>query len=252
MKALIIEDEKPAARHLAALLIEAGNIEPVAVLDSIKSTIEWLKENRQPDLMFVDIHIADGSSFLIFEQVNITCPVIFTTAYDEYALKAFKVNSIDYLLKPITLESLEKALSKLQTLTAKQGLASEMQEMIRLLKNENSYKTHFLVEVKGSKMVPLQVSEIAFFYTDSGKVTARTFDDRIFPMDSNLDELMSKLHPGEFFRANRQFIMARAAIRDADWWFNQRLSVNLKVAVPEKILISRTRVTEFRQWFTGD
>jgi len=252
MKALIIEDEKPAARHLLSVLKEVGQMEVLAVLDSIKSSVQWLKENEQPGLIFMDIHIADGSAFMIFEQVSITCPVIFTTAYDEYALKAFKVNSIDYLLKPITLDDVEKALAKLHTLTVKKGMSSEMREMIRLLKQENSYKTHFLVEVKGSKMVPLQVREIAFFYTDSGKVSARTLDERSFPMDSNLDELASKLNPTEFFRANRQFIISRAAIRDVDWWFNQRLSVNLKVTAPEKILISRTRVTEFRHWFTGE
>lgn len=252
MKALVVEDEKPAARHLINILNEIGGIEVAAVTDSIKSTVQWLKQNTLPGLVFMDIHIADGSAFMIFDQVNISCPIIFTTAYDEYAIKAFKVNSIDYLLKPITREAVEKSLEKLEVLSAKTAVQPDIQQLIQALKPEKSYKTHFLVEIKGNKMIPLLAGEIAFFYTESGKVIAKTFDQATFPVDFNLDELSAKLNPADFFRANRQFIISRKSIKDVDWWFNSRLSINLKVSIPEKILVSRTRVAEFKNWFAGE
>jgi DNA-binding LytR/AlgR family response regulator len=252
MKALIIEDEKPAARHLISVLKEIGHFDIIDILDSIKSSVHWLETNAQPELIFMDIHIADGSAFKIFEHVEITCPIVFTTAYDEYAMKAFKVNSIDYLLKPITREAVEKSIAKLKTLTSKTGTQSDIQQLIISLKQEKSFKTHFLVAVKGNKMIPLLTKEVAFFFIDSGKVVAKTFDDKTFSLDFNLDELASKLNFNEFFRANRQFIISKSAIKDVDLWFNNRLAINLKVTAPEKILISRTRVTEFREWFAGE
>jgi len=251
MKALIIEDEKTAARHLISILKEIGNIEVIDILDSIKSSVHWFETKIPPDLVFMDIHIADGSAFRIFDHIEITCPIIFTTAYDDYAIKAFKVNSIDYLLKPITREAVEKSLAKLKTLSSKTGTLSDIQHLINSLKQENSYKTHFLVAVKGNKMIPLSAQEVAFFFIDAGKVVAKTLEDKTFNLDFNLDELASKLNPNEFFRANRQFIISKNAVQDIDLWFNNRLSINLKVTAPEKILISRTRVTEFREWFAG-
>lgn len=252
MKTLIIEDEKPAARYLAGILKEIGSLEVVDILDSIKSTVHWFEKNPPPELVFMDIHIADGSAFEIFEHIQITCPVIFTTAYDEYALRAFRVNSIDYLLKPITREAVEKSLDKLKTLTIKAGSEPDIQLMLQSLRQKKSYKTHFLLSAKGNKIVPLPAGDIAFFYINSGKVEATTMDDRTFPLDFNLDELDLKLNPEDFFRANRQFIISKIAVKDIDLWFNHRLSVNMKVTIPEKILISRTRVAEFRKWFTGE
>jgi two-component system LytT family response regulator len=234
------------------VLKEIGNIEVVAILDSIKSSVHWFESNAQPELVFMDIHIADGTAFKIFEDVEIACPIIFTTAYDEYAIKAFKVNSIDYLLKPITKEAVEKSLAKLKTLSSKTDSQLDIKQLINSLKQEKTYKTHFLVAVKGNKMVPLLSKEIAFFCIDSGKVVAKTFEEKTFNLDFNLDELASKLNPDEFFRANRQFIISKNAVKDVDLWFNNRLSINLKVAIPEKILVSRTRVTEFREWFAGE
>ena len=251
MKTLIVEDEKPAARYLVSLLKEIGNIEVVDILDSIKSTVHWFEMNPTPELVFMDIHIADGSAFEIFEHTEITCPVIFTTAYDEYALKAFKVNSIDYLLKPITREAVEKSLAKLKALTIQTGIKSDIQQLIQSLRQEKSYQTHFLVAAKGDKILPLLTRDIAFFYIDSGKVIAKTMDEKTFLIDFTLDELALKLNPDDFFRANRQFIISKIAVKDIDLWFNHRLAVNMKIAFHEKILISRTRVAEFRQWFTG-
>lgn len=251
MKALVIEDEILAARHLVSVLNEVGDIEVINILDSIKSSVYWFENNPLPDLVFMDIHIADGSAFKIFDHVNITCPIIFTTAYDEYAIKAFKVNSIDYLLKPITNEAIEKALVKLKTLSATNNIKSDIQQLIDSLKQEKTYKTHFLVSVKGDKMIPLLASDIAYIFIDLGIVIAKTFDGKSFILDFTLDELANKLNPNDFFRANRQFIIAKNSIKEVDSWFNNRLSINLNVATPEKILISRTRVTEFREWFDG-
>ncbi len=251
MKALVIEDEMLAARHLVSVLNEVGDIEVIDILDSIKSSVAWFENHPLPDLVFMDIHIADGSAFKIFDHVNITCPIIFTTAYDEYAIKAFKVNSIDYLLKPITNEAVEKAMVKLKTLSASNNIKSDIQQLIDSLKQEKSYKTHFLVSVKGDKMIPLLACDIAYIYIDSGIVIAKAFDGKSWNLDFTLDELAGKLNPNDFFRANRQFIISKNSIQEVDFWFNNRLSINLKVAIPEKILISRTRVTEFREWFDG-
>ena len=203
MKALVIEDEILAARHLVSVLNEVGDIEVIHILDSIKSSVSWFENNPLPDLVFIDIHIADGSAFKIFDHVNITCPIIFTTAYDEYAIKAFKVNSIDYLLKPITNEAIEKALVKLKTLSKTNNIKSDIQQLIDSLKQEKSYKTHFLVSVKGDKMIPLLTSDIAYIFIDLGIVIAKTFDGKSFILDFTLDELANKLNPNDFFQSKQ-------------------------------------------------
>lgn len=251
MKALIIEDESPAAKQLVNILKKLNDIVVTDILDSIKSTVEWFENNTQPDVVFMDIHIADGSAFKIFDYVEITCPIIFTTAYDEYAINAFKVNSVDYLLKPITQEAVEKAFQKINVLT---GVVSNQKEITQIIKELNrikSYKTHFLVSVKGSKMIPLLSDEIAFFYIDEGRVKAVSFEKNNYLLDFTLDDLNTKLNPDIFFRANRQFIISKNAIKELDSWFNGRLSIVLKIPSPERILISRTRVGEFKSWFTG-
>jgi two-component system LytT family response regulator len=251
MKALIVEDEKPAARQLVNILNETGKIDVLEITDSIKTTVKWLDANPQPDLIFMDIHIADGSAFKIFEHADVFCPVIFTTAYDEYALDAFKVNSIDYLLKPITKEAVEKALSKHSRLTSPGQLPDQIQQLLESMRARKTYQTHFLIPLKGSKMVPVLASDIACFSIDSGKVTAKTFDGKSYPLDFTLDEITARLDPDDFYRANRQFIVAKKAIEDVDFWFGSRLSINLKIPVHEKILVSRTKVSEFNEWFSG-
>ncbi|MCY1723035.1 LytTR family DNA-binding domain-containing protein [Prolixibacteraceae bacterium Z1-6] len=249
MKVLIIEDEKPAARQLLSVLNEIGNFDVIEILESIKATVYWLENNPQPELIFMDIHIADGSAFQIFKHVNISCPIIFTTAYDDYAIAAFKVNSIDYLLKPISKEAVEKAMLKLKNLAGTANADSDLQQLLLSLTEKKAYKTHFLIPIKGNKMVPLLVTDIAYFYIDSGNVFAWTFENQTYTLESTLDELMNKLNPSDFYRANRQFIISKKAVKDVDFWFNNRLSVNLKVPVSERILISRTRVSEFKEWF---
>lgn len=254
MKAVIIEDEKAAVRNLTALLAEvAPGTEVIAVLDSIAESADWFGKNPVPDLVFMDIHLADGSAFEIFQRVEIHCPVIFTTAYDEYALKAFKVNSVDYLLKPIGAEEVAQALKKLdffksRTAGPAAGEEAGIRGLLQALKQQQSYKTHFLIPRKGDKLLPLAVEAVYFFYISDGMVKAVTADGE-YPVPHTLDELADVLNPAQFFRVNRQYLIARKAVRDIDLWFNSRLSVNLVVPVPEKILVSRVRAGDFKEWF---
>ncbi len=253
MKAVIVEDERAAVRNLTALLTDVTpEMEIIAVLDSISESVEWFKEHKSPDLVFMDIHLADGSAFEIFRHIEIACPVIFTTAYDEYALKAFKVNSVDYLLKPIGAEDVRNALKKLELFRSATGepeSGEDIQGLIRMLRRQESYKTHFLVPQKGDKLLPLSVESVYYFYINEGIVKAVTMEGKEYPVSHTLDEIADSLNPIRFFRVNRQYLIARKAIKDIDLWFNGRLSVNLIVPVPEKILISRVRVAEFKEWF---
>lgn len=249
MKALIIEDEFLASKHLQKVLEEAGEISVVAVLESITQSIDWFIKNPQPEIVFMDIHLADGSAFEIFKHVNISCPIIFTTAYDEYALKAFKVNSIDYLLKPIEVSDVRAALKKLKGLSNSETMASALNSLITSFKKNSKYKTHFLIPSKGDKLLPVRTSDLACFYIDAGIVKAFSIDGKTYKFDYTLEELADLLDPEIFFRANRQYLISRAAIKDIDIWFNSRLSVNLKISVPEKVLISKARITEFKKWF---
>ena len=235
MKTVIIEDEKAAVRNLTSLLNEVKpEAEIIAILDSINSTIEWFGIHPMPELVFMDIHLADGSAFEIFDHISITCPIIFTTAYDEYALRAFKVNSIDYLLKPIGKEDIEHAFEKLDNLqdtipengSRRENKEEELLHLIHSLKKQENYKTHFLIPIKGDKLLP------------------------VFSL--TLDELVDCLNPSLFFRVNRQFLISREAIKDIDLWFNSRLSINLRHSrMTEKILVSKARVAEFKEWFSS-
>ena len=250
MKVLIIEDETAAARNLQSMLetLEPG-IEIVGITESIVDTVEWFESNESPDIVFMDIHIADGESFRIFDSIDITSPIIFTTAYDQYALKAFKVNSIDYLLKPLKEEELQHALDKWRRITNTER--NEYHDRIgSLLAEQRRPSDTFLVHVK-DKIVPLQASDVAFFYTSNERVTAHLFDGGCYPIDKTLEALQSSLSEHEFFRANRQFIVSRKAVKDLSVWFGSRLSLNLAVEIPERIIISKARVPEFKRWLTS-
>lgn len=263
MRTVIIEDEKAAVRNLTSLLSEIKpDAEVTTVLDSIGSTIEWFGNHPMPELIFMDIHLADGSAFEIFEHISITCPVIFTTAYDEYALRAFKVNSIDYLLKPIGKEDIERALEKLCHLhgttsahTSNDSLPSQTEDLLQLihsLKKQENYKTHFLIPLKGDKLMPISVDMVQLFYIKDCQVKAVLTDGTEYYFPQTLDELTDCIHPALFFRANRQYLVSRESIKDIDLWFNSRLSINLRYAgINEKILVSKARVTEFKEWFSG-
>ena len=251
MKTLIIEDEKAALRNLKAVMQEVDtDFEIVGEVDSIFDGVEWFRTHPMPELVFMDIHLADGSAFDICAQVDITCPIIFTTAYDEYALRAFKVNSVAYLLKPISRTDLQEAMHKLELLGGqpKAEKQPDLSEIIRSLKKEESYKTHFLVPVKGDKFLPVSVDSIQYFYISNGLVKAVDGDGKEFVFSQSLDELAELLNPHDFFRANRQFIVARQAVKEIAVWFGSRLTLHLTVETPERIVISKARVPEFKAW----
>ena len=249
MNVLIIEDEELAVRNLENIFKEIGDVKTVAVLESIADTVEWFEMNEDPDLVFMDIHLADGSAFEIFKLIDINCPVIFTTAYDEYALQAFKVNSIDYLLKPVDVAAVKKALGKLKNISKSNVSSDDMKRILSILKPVTEYNTHFLVSQKGDKLVPLIANDIAYIYIELNIVKAVTFADKTVVMHYTMDELAAMLNPKDFYKANRQFVIARKAIKDIDLWFNNRLSINLKPAAPEKVLVSKARITDFKLWF---
>ena len=245
MKALLIEDETAAARNLAAVLREvAPGVQIVATLESVAESIEWLRSSPQPDLLFMDIHLADGDSFRIFGAVEVTAPVIFTTAYDRYALEAFKVSSIDYLLKPINADDVRRALEKLRRLTSGERL--DYGSRVRSLAAQRQEEV-FLVRVR-DRIIPLQRDRIAYCYTSNEKVTACGFDGETYPLDKTLEALQALLPERDFFRANRQFIVARRAVKEIAVWFGSRLTLHLTVDTPERIVISKARVPEFKTW----
>jgi two-component system LytT family response regulator len=252
MKAVIIEDEMFAAQALQQLIHEVeASIEIEAILHSIDESVEWFGTHPAPDLVLMDIHLADGSSFAIFDEVNITCPVIFTTAYDEYALKAFEVNSIDYLLKPINQKDLERAIGKYKNRIAGPSHNTDLiSKLITSVKgSERTYKSYFLVPEK-DKLIPLSIADIAYIYIDVKMVKAITFANRTYYLDRSLDELAQQLSPDDFFRANRQFIIARKAVKDLAIWFGGKIAVNLSVPAPERIIVSKLKVSEIKRWMT--
>ena len=191
MRALIIEDEMMAAKALQKLIREVSpDTEIVGVLESIEESVEWLENNPMPDLMFMDIHLADGSSFAIFERVNVTCPVIFTTAYDEFALKAFEVNSLDYLLKPISKESLERAMSKFQALIGTRFNTDKIERLLEQLGEKKKHRSYFLLPER-DKLVPLSTKDIAYAYIDAKSVKIVTHEHKNYYLTHTLDDLMA-------------------------------------------------------------
>ncbi len=252
MKAVIVEDELIAAQNLQRLIQQVdSDIEVIVVLQSVEESIEWFMLHPAPELVFMDIHLADGSSFSIFEKVEISCPIIFTTAYDEYALKAFEVNSIDYLLKPISLKNFERALSKFRSMVAAKDDNSELiSHLLATFKQtKEAFKSNFLIPHK-DKFIPLAVSKIACLYTENKMVNIVTDDQQIYHIDSSLEDLGNQLNPALFFRANRQYIVSHKAIKDISIWFGSKISINLYVNVPDKIIVSKARVSEFKTWYT--
>jgi two-component system LytT family response regulator len=251
MKALIIEDEIVAAQALQTLIRDIDpNITIVAILQSIDESIEWFHTCPPPDLVFMDIHLADGSAFCIFENTNIPCPIVFTTAYDEYALKAFEVNSVDYLLKPIDKKDLARAIDKYKNFPFHPNANSDwIHNLLENIKQETiTYKSYFLVPEK-DKLIPLPTHDIAYIYIDAKMVKAVMLDKCTRYLDMVLDDLMRQLDPTLFFRANRQYIIAHKAVKDISLWFGSKLSINLHIDTPERILVSKARAGEFKKWF---
>jgi two-component system LytT family response regulator len=253
MEILIIEDEKAAINNLKALLADViPHCKITGITDSIVDSIRWLQENPMPELIFMDIHLADGSAFEIFKHIEIRCPVVFTTAYDEYALHAFKVNSIDYLLKPIDEKDIKRVFDKLNLFgIGRKQENHSLSQLVKSMKMHKPHRTHFLIPSKGSKLIPLPADSVLYFCIIDGDVKAITKGDESFIVPHTLDELSESLNQKFFFRINRQYLISREAIVDIDFWFNGRLSINLTIPVKDKILVSKARVSEFKEWFSG-
>lgn len=247
-RVVIVEDETAAAANLRHMLQDIEpNAQVVAVLESVAESVEFFSEPQGVDVVFMDIHLADGDSFRIFQSVDIAVPIIFTTAYDEYALQAFKVNSIDYLLKPFKVEELRAALEKLDRLTASERNIQREQREAMIEEHSVDVLQTMLVRYK-DKIIPLKMSDVAFFYTFAERVTVTTLSGDSYPVDKTLEMLARELPQDDFFRANRQFIIARQAVKDVAVWFGSRLALNLTMETPERIIISKARVPEFKLW----
>jgi DNA-binding LytR/AlgR family response regulator len=247
-KVIIVEDETAAAVNLRSMLSTVvGEVEVVALLESVEEAVEYFRGDVDADVVFMDIHLADGDSFRIFRSVEIDIPIIFTTAYDEYALEAFKVNSIDYLLKPFGEEELRRALDKLNRLTASERVAQRGSVERMVAERESEVVQTMLVRYK-DKIIPVKMDDVAYFYTYAERVTLTTLSGESYPVDKTLEALSQQLSEDKFFRANRQFIISRRAVKDIAVWFGSRLALNLTVETPERIIISKARVPEFKQW----
>ena len=250
MKVLIIEDEIAASETLAYLL---GNIDPtievVSVLDSVRAAKAYFGVARDIDLVFLDIHLADGLSFEIFDAVRIDAPIIFTTAYDQYALKAFKVNSIDYLLKPIDEEELSASLEKYRAQVKGKGLVeNQVKSLLNLIHTQTkSFKSTYLVHHR-DELIPLPIEQLVYFYIDMGVIKVKTQDNHTYVLDKKLEDLENELDPAIFCRVNRQFIIRKNAIANIKHYFGGKLIVNVHPASEERIVISKAKASDFKRW----
>jgi DNA-binding LytR/AlgR family response regulator len=254
MRVLLIEDEFFAAERLKKLLFETGkDIEVVAVLDSIKSSVKWLREHPLPDLLFLDIQLADGLSFSIFEQVKIQLPVIFTTAFDEYAIRAFELHSIDYLLKPIDPLKLQAALDKFNELSSyyKQ---TDMAQFFKILREDFSspkvYKSRFMVN-KADTLVTIPIDQVAFFFAEDKTVVLYSKEGNTHVLHDTLDRLEELVDPAVFFRVNRQCLLGISAISKVHHYFNYKLKIETKPAAPVEVIVSKLKVQQFKEWLNS-
>ena len=249
MKVLIVEDEQLASLNLEKLLLSIdSSVEIVAKLDSVRSSVKWLKANSC-DLILLDIQLSDGNSFTIFEQVEVTTPVIFTTAFDQYAIKAFKHNSVDYLLKPINKDELEASLNKFKDIHLKQS-TTNLHDLLNSLRNPIQYQERFLVSA-GMKLRTIKTAEVAYFYVNEGSVFLTTFESKNYDIDFTLDKLQEILDPKKFFRVNRQYIINIEAIESMVTVTKSRLQLHLKPKPAEDVIVSVNNVHDFRIWLNN-
>lgn len=255
MKILILEDEQRAALDLQATIKDVlPEVEIVGILDSVDSAIAWFNKNPSPDLAFFDIQLADGLSFEIFNEVKVICPVIFCTAFDEYALQAFQVNSVDYILKPFDKKAVRRALDKVKALgnffqNRDGNLEKKLAKLLEAVRPASA-KSTFLVTHR-EKLLPISVSDIAYFYIEHEVTFIHTLDNRRFMLNQTLDELEKVLDPRQFFRANRQFLLHAKAIEEVEQYFARKLLIKLKAQTKEPIVVSKAKATEFLQWLEG-
>jgi len=251
MKVILVEDEKLSAEHLSLLLHRLEpSIEVVGCFDTIKSTLAAFSGGLTADLLFLDIHLADGNSFEIFKQIQIDIPIIFTTAYDQYAIQAFKQNSVDYLLKPVSLQDVQFALEqyKKQRQTADKKLIADIASVYQQLQKQ--YKTRFLVKI-GSSIDTIQTVDIQFFETKDSMSFLNTKNGHRYPIDYTLEQLESLLEPKDFFRINRKVILHIQAVEKTNTYFNGRLSITAKKLEGDARIVSRERVGDFKRWLDG-
>lgn len=256
MKVLIIEDEVITAQSLQTLLQEVcPDCEVIALLPTVTASVDWFCAHPAPDVVFMDIHLGDGSAFAIFDEVQITCPIVFTTSYDEYAIKAFEVNATDYLLKPIDRQKLQHALDKIASNRAQGAAAQEI--MLRNLLATMSpaaqatvYPRSLFVQ-RHDGLMPIAIKDIAFIMSDLKMAKIYMMDGTPHVVDQSLDSLIAKLDPKEFYRANRKFVVAHSAITNISYWFTGKLLLKLTVTPPENIIISRQSASDFKAWYLG-
>jgi DNA-binding LytR/AlgR family response regulator len=249
MKVLIIEDEIPAFNRLSKLIQEIIPIaEIVGQIDSVADAVNWFSIHPNPDVIFMDIHLADGSAFDLLQVVKLDCPIIFTTAFDEYALDAFRVSSIDYLLKPVKREDLQKSFLKLKqfrTIFQSENTAS------KTVPEKHDYRKRFVIRF-GEHIKTLNVEEIAYFFSENRATFARSHEGRSLPVDYNLDTLEGMLDPSKFFRINRQYLISLEAIAEMKTYSKARVIVTLKPAAQEQPVVSSERSAFFKQWLAGE
>lgn len=249
MRILIVEDETVAYENLMGLIMELDpGAEILANTESVSQTVRWLRSHPKPDLIFMDIHLSDGSAFSIFEHVDVVSPIVFTTAYDQYAIDAFKVNSIDYLLKPIKPEELQRALDKFGRLGNHDII--EYLSQLGQLSAPARFKDRLLIPYK-DKFKLIDTKDIACFYASDKSSFLFLNDGTSYSYRKSLDQIMQTLDPAMFIRANKQFIVSRDSIKELTVWFDSRLLVNMKIELPERIYISKNRVAEFKNWIIG-
>jgi len=252
MKIVIIEDEKLTAADLAETVSEiVPGVHIAAVLYSVRSAITWFQENEHPDLIFSDVQLGDGLCFEIFKAVMVSAPVIFCTAYDEYALKAFKSNGIDYILKPFDKSSVETAIDKYRNLkNTFTGNPVDLSEIIRLFGNKKKSEQSSILVYKQDKILPVRFEDIALFYIENEITRLVTFDHRKFTINQAMEKI-EEMAPDDFYRVNRQFLVHRNAIREASHYFARKLSLSLTIPFEETITVSKTKVSDFLSWLSG-
>jgi len=251
MKVVIIEDEHLSAQRLEGMLKKYDSaIEILAEIPSVAEAVQWFKENKDPDLVFMDIHLEDGQSFSIFDTINLQVPVVFTTAFDEYTIKAFKVNSVDYLMKPLNYDELVNAIEKYKRIHAakEEDGGKGLEQLIQSLqKKEPEYKSRFLVSI-GSRLMTVEIDEINYFYSADKISFLVTKDNHRYPVDFSLDRLAAMLNPKDFYRINRQMIVKLSAIENIHVYSKGRIKLDLAPAMKDDVFVSLDKVVEFKEW----
>lgn len=250
MRVLIVEDETAAYENLADILREvAPDIQIAGNTESVTQTVQWLQANPVPELIFMDIHLSDGSAFNIFDKVELETPIVFTTAYDRYAIEAFRVNSIDYLLKPIREEDIKHALDKYGKLN-RQDIMQYLAQLTRLAPAPK-YKDKLLIPYK-DRLLPIKLKDVSCFYTSDKNTFVYLKDGSSYPYTKTLEQIIPSLDPSNYIRANKQFIINRDSITNITIWFDNRLLVTLDTEVPERIYVSKNKAADFKAWMVND